>query len=417
MNPIHAHFAHFHPNVIMVFGALLLFGVAGGMIANRIKWMPTITAFMLLGTLIGPDGAGLISKTMLSESAALVDIALGLILYRLGNMLHPKAMLRSKRLMVTSALSTALTFLAGFVLVRLSGNASATAALIGGIVVSSSPAVLVHVSEELHAEGPVSERAKSLVALNNLFSFLIFSVALPFAMVTHEKSLGDVFLVPLFRLAVAAAVGIGIGFLAIRIARLLGPEDEHYRFAIVVGAVMLTLGLSSSLGASALLAPLVLGITTRGLETRQVNLSRVGLGEGGDLFYIILFVMAGAEIHLQALAEMGFAPLFLALARCAGIFAGIFIAARLTGADKAQTVPTTLLLIPMAGMAIGLVATTSNLVPEMGVRIADTVYAMVALFETVGPFAVTAAFRMAGEAHKGENCAEICAVENEKPPS
>ncbi len=247
---------------------------------------------------------------------------------------------------------------------RFSGHASAPAALIGGIVVSSSPAVLVHVSEELHAEGPVSERAKSLVALNNLFSFLIFSVALPFAMLTHENSLGDVVLLPLYRLAGAAAVGIAVAWLAVRIAHLLGPDDEHYRFAIVIGAVMLTLGLAGSLGASALLGPLVLGITTRGLETRHVILSRVGLGEGGDLFYIILFVMAGAEIHLQGLGDMGLAPLLLALARCAGIFAGIFLAASLMGIDEKQTLPTTLLLVPMAGMAIGLVATTNNLVPR-----------------------------------------------------
>ncbi len=101
MNPIHAHVLHFHPNVIMVFGTLLLFGVAGGMIANRIKWMPTITAFMLLGVAIGPDGLGLITRGVLSESSALVDVALGLILYSLGNMLHPRAMLRSKKLLVT----------------------------------------------------------------------------------------------------------------------------------------------------------------------------------------------------------------------------------------------------------------------------------------------------------------------------
>ncbi len=44
----------------------------------------------------------------------------------------------------------------------------------------------------------------------------------------------------------------------------------------------------------------------------------------------------------------------------------------------------------------------------MGVKIADTVYAMVAFFETIGPFAVTAAFRMAGEAHKHAACAADC---------
>ena len=402
MDLIHTQFSQFHPNAITVFGTLLLFGVAGGMIANRIKWMPTITAFMALGATIGPHGIGLISKPMLSESAVLIDIALGLILYRLGNMLHPMVMIQSRRLMLTSTLEIILTFLLTFLLVRALGNNNTLAALIGAIAVSSSPAVLVHTSEELLADGPITERAKSLVALNNLFSFLIFSFALPFAMITGEKTLGDVFLIPLYRLAGASIVGIIMGWMAIRIAGLLKKNDEHYRFAIVIGAVMLTVGLSGTLGVSSLFAPLVLGISTRGFETSKINLSRVGLGEGGDLFYIILFVMAGAKINLHALIENGIAPILLAIVRSIGIFSGIILAARLTGVPRVQSTATALLLIPMAGMAIGLVATTNNLVPEMGGKIAAIVYTMVALFETIGPFAAKHAFQISGEAGRKE---------------
>lgn len=390
----------FHPNTIMVFGLLLMFGVAGGMIANRIKWMPTITAFMLLGVITGPHGLGLITKTMLSNSSVLIDLALGLILYRLGNMLHPQAMLRSRRLMLMSALEISLTFLMVFLLVRFLGYGNVLAALIGAIAVSSSPAVLVHACEELRAKGPITERAKSLVALNNLFSFLIFSLALPFAMVTQEKSLGDVFLMPFYRLVGAAGVGVMMGWLAIRIAGLLGKNDEHYRFAIVIGAILLTLGISHMLGMSALFSPLVMGMATRGFETSKVNLSRVGLGEGGDLFYIILFVMAGAKINLSSLVETGVAPVLLAIVRSLGIFAGIFLAARLAGFANTNSTATGLLLIPMAGMAIGLVATTNSLVPEMGDRMATMVYIMVAIFETVGPFAATYAIRSSGEEGK-----------------
>lgn len=400
MDAIYKLITNFHPNPIMIFGVLLLFGVAGGMIANRIKWMPTITAFMTLGALIGPHAAGLITKNMLDNSAVLIDIALGLILYRLGNMLHPKAMLRSKRLMITSSIAISLTFCASFILVLFLGRSTPVAALIAAIAISSSPAVLVHVSEELGAKGIITERAKSLVALNNLSSFLIFSLALPFAMVKSSKSLADALLVPLYGLLVGAIIGVVVGWMAIRITRLLGARDEHYRFVIVIGAVMLTLGLASTLGASLLFAPLVLGVATRGFETSKSNLSRVGLGEGMDLFYIILFVMAGAKIDFHAVIAAGMVPVMLALVRSLGIFVGIFAAARFTGHTVRQSLGTSLLLIPMAGMAIGLVATTNNLVPEMGATIAAIVYAMIAIFETIGPFAATRAFLLVGEAGK-----------------
>ncbi len=83
MNPIHAHFAHFHPNVIMVFGALLLFGVAGGMIANRIKWMPTITAFMLLGAPTS-EGKGCFFIFGCGQKSELLDLTLYPVGLRVG---------------------------------------------------------------------------------------------------------------------------------------------------------------------------------------------------------------------------------------------------------------------------------------------------------------------------------------------
>jgi Kef-type K+ transport system membrane component KefB len=408
MDLIREQVGNFHPNTIMVFGVLLLFGVAGGLVANRVKWMPTITAFMTLGAIIGPHGLGLITKPVLSGSLVLIDIALGLILYRLGSMLHPRAMLKSRRLMATAGVSISITFICTFALVVALGYNGTLAALIGAIAVSSSPSVLVHVADELGAKGPITDRAKSLVTLNNLASFLIFSLALPFAMITPERALDDVFLLPLYQLALGGFVGVGVAWMAHRITRLLRPRDEHYRFAIVIGAVMLALGLSSTLGASSLFAPLVLGVATRGFETSKANLTRQGLGEGGDLFYIILFVMAGAKINFAALVETGFTPFFLFVVRTAGIFAGVYLAARLmTGAlrgaqERMQFLSTSLLLVPMAGMAIGLVVTLSELVPEMGYQVSAIVYAMVALFETVGPFAAMHAFRMAGEVAKKE---------------
>lgn len=390
------------PNTIVVFGMLLMFGVLGGMIANRIRWMPTITAFMVLGFAVGPHGLGLVTQLMLVDSSVLIDIALGLILYKLGNMLHPRAMLRSRKLMAASAAESGLTFLLVAVFALALGYDKVLATLIGAIAVSSSPAVLVHISDEMGAKGPVTERAKSLVALNNMFSFLIFSMSLPFAMVTEEKTLGTVFILPMYRLFGAAAVGLAVGWVAVRIARLLHKRDEHYRFAIVIGAVMTTVGLSDMLNMSSLFAPLILGMSTRWFETSKHNLSRVGLGEGGDLFYIVLFVMAGAKLDPGVILETGIIPFLLVIVRCCGKFAGVFLVSAYSGFDKLKSAATGLLLVPMAGMAIGLAATTSDFVPELGVRVTSIVFTMVALFETIGPFAATRAFLMTGEAASPE---------------
>ena len=122
-----------HPNAMLAFGMLLLLGVTGGLIANRIHLMPTITAFMLLGLLTGPHGLGLITADMMKDAHVIIDIALGLILYKLGNMLHPEAMLRSKRIMLTAILESLLTFAGVTFAVKFLGNSWTVAALIGAI--------------------------------------------------------------------------------------------------------------------------------------------------------------------------------------------------------------------------------------------------------------------------------------------
>ena len=53
------------------------------------------------------------------------------------------------------------------------------ASLIGAIVISSSPAVLLHVAHEVQAKGIVTDSTMTLVALNNLISFTAFSAVIP----------------------------------------------------------------------------------------------------------------------------------------------------------------------------------------------------------------------------------------------
>jgi len=387
-------------NTLLVFGLCLVCGVAGGMVANRISWMPTITAFMMLGLIVGPSGLHIISKPMLKEASVFIDIALGLIIYKLGTMLHPYAMIHSRRLMTIALAEGVLSYVLVFAAAKMLGLENLVSAIIAAISVSSSPAVLVHVSEEMRAKGPISYRAKSLVAINNLLAFFLFSLSLPFSVADGEASKFVIIGLPLYRLAAAVIIGAAVAWVAVQVARRLQPQDEHFRFAIVIGAVMVTLGLCTMFNASALLSPLVLGIAIRWFETSRHKLSQVPLGEGGDLFFIVLFVLAGAKIDIGNLIEIGIVPVVLVIVRCIGKTIGIYGAGQAHGIDRDHSAATSMMLIPMAGMAIGLVATTSQFAPHVGTVVATVVFAMVAILETVGPFLVTHALRLCGEAGK-----------------
>ncbi len=406
MDSFLTEFISFQPNVMFVFGMFLLMGVLGGTLASRLKWMPTITSFMFIGFMIGPHGLGIIDKTVLGESSVLTDIAIGLILYRLGNMLHPRQMLHSKRLMMMAALETGTTFILTTLLMLALGYDLVFSSIIGAISVSSSPAVLVHVSEELKTKGPVTEHVKSLVAMNNLISFLLFSFVMPAALIKYQsESIDNLILIPFIPfipLIGAIIIGVLIAWLAIHITKLLHEHDQHYRFAIIVGAVMLTLGTCTMFGISSLLAPLVLGIATRWFESSKHNLTRITLGEGGDIFFIILFVMAGAKIDPSLFLALGLAPILLVLIRSLSKFMGVIAASRHNRFFRPQEKAISLLLIPMAGMAIGLASALNHLDSEIASEIEAIVFSMVAIFETIGPLAAAYAFRLCGEAGKAK---------------
>ncbi|MBU1438382.1 MAG: cation:proton antiporter [Gammaproteobacteria bacterium] len=381
---------------LLSFGVLLVVGALGGYLAHRWSWLPSITGFMLVGLLVGPSGLGLLDYDTLKEARILVDIALALILYRLGSSLDLRFIRRSPRIVFVAAIESAATFCAVFALCYFLGFSALIAAVIGAILISSSPAVLLHVAHEVGAKGPVTESAKTLVALNNLMSFLVFALVIPALLLHENASWQEVVLHPLYLLLgsgfLGLVIGLGLHFVISRTAKA-----GQYKLAMVVGALMFTLGLAQQLQLSMLFAPLIVGIVVRSVE-RDVVVSAMEFGSAFELFFIVLFVFAGASLHLAELIQYGPVILALVLTRSLVKLAAVSVSLRFALQPWRQSSATGLLLIPMAGLAIGLVQTASQLVPEQATVIAAVVLGAVTLFETLGPPMAAFAFGLAGEA-------------------
>lgn len=384
-------------NLLVVFGILLAFGTLGGLLAARLRWLPTITGFMALGLIVGPSGLGLLSQQALEGARVLVDIALGLILFQLGATLHPWQAVRNRALMLTSLVESGATFLVILGLMVWMGSPPVVAVLAAAIAVSSSPAVLMHVARELHAAGPTVDAAESLVALNNVFAFVLFSLALPFALRDSHVELGTALLLPTYQMLGAIGVSVVVAWVVTQIARLTRVDEHHFRFALVVGAVMMSLGLAQALKVSTLFAALTLGIACRWLQGRS-RLTRVHFGGGADVFFIILFVFAGANLHLGDVLTYAPAALAFVLVRSLAKTASVYGCGRAFGHSHRQSLSTGLLLVPMAGLAIGLVQTIAGMMPVLGAQVSALVLAAVAVFETIGPPIAALALRYSGDA-------------------
>lgn len=384
-------------NVLLVFGVLLAFGTLGGLLAARVRWLPTITGFMALGLVVGPSGVGLLSREALDGAKVLVDIALGLILFQLGATLHPWMAVRNRALLVTSLAEGGATFAVILALMIWIGAPPVVAVLAAAIAVSSSPAVLMHVSHELRAAGPTVDAAEALVAMNNVLAFLLFSLALPFALRDSDVGLRIALLLPAYQAFGAIAVSVVVAWVVTRVGLLTRADEQHLRFALVVGAVMLSIGLAQALKVSSLFASLTLGIACRWLQGRS-RLTRVEFGGGADVFFIILFVFAGANLHVHEVVQYAPVAIAFVVARSAAKAASVYGCGLAFQHPHRQSISAGLLLLPMAGLAIGLVQTTGWLVPALADQVSAIVLAAVAVFETIGPPIAAFALRLSGDA-------------------
>jgi len=382
-------------NTLFYFGFLLFCGAIGGYVTHRWPWLPSITGFMLVGLIAGPNVLGLVDHAALAESRIIIDVALGLILYRLGLSLDIKRLVHDRQLIVISLVEGTLTFVAVLFGLSWIGIHGLTAAVIAAIAVSSSPAVLIHVANELGASGPVTERAKSLVALNNVLAFLIFSALLPLLYSNAEAPMITILGGPVYQLLGSALLGGAMG-MSLHMAARKTKQAHQYHLALVVGAVAITLGAAITLKLSTLFAPLVLGIVVRSIERAEL-IANLEFGPAFELFFIALFVYAGASLHLSEIVQFTPAALVLVFGRSLAKWLGVGVTARLLGASNRQAATTGLLLIPMAGLAIGLANTTLTLFQQQGAVVSSVILAAVAVLETVGPPISAKALRWSGD--------------------
>lgn len=381
---------------LLAFGVVLLVGAVGGYVSHRVSWLPSITGFMLVGFLCGPSVLDILSAQTIASSRVLIDIALALILFRLGLSLDIKKLRHSPALIGTSLVESALTFGLVFGALQLFNVSIAVSVLVAAITVSSSPAVLLHVAHEVKAAGAITESTKTLVALNNMFSFIAFSAALPLLHYDRGAIWTVALFQPLYQLLGSLLLGLVMGW-ALHVVSIKTQQATQYKLALVIGAVMVAIALASELKLSLLFAPLVMGVVIKTMERKAVT-SNIEFGSAFELFFIVLFVFAGAGLHLSELIQFAPAVVALVLVRSLAKVVGATVMPRAFGKPLRTGASTGLLLIPMAGLAIGLVQTSNGLFPEQAPTIAAIILGAVTVFETLGPPIAAFAFRFAGEA-------------------
>ena len=381
-------------NGFVLFGLLMLAGLMGGEFAARTGFLPRITGFIIIGFALGPSMLGWVSPAMLDSAQVFVDVALGLILFQLGRLLDLSLVWRERSLVVAALAEAGLAFVAIFLVLLQFDIPAMQAAVAAAIGISSSPAVVLLVVRELGARGPLTDRSLMLVAMNNILSFLAFTALLPFIHYAHNPDWQNAVLEPAYVLGVSLAIAGFFAWLLLQFARVL-PKEETTQFALLIAMIVGTVGVAKLANGSMLLSLLALGVMTRNLDRRE-HVLPVDFGSGGEIFFVLLFEVAGARLHLSDLTSAGFAAVAFVLARFAGKSAGVMVAVRgRLGAHQSALMGLT--LVPMAGMAIGLTQHTAERYPEFAATLSAIVLGAIVILETVGPVVTEFALKRSGE--------------------
>src|SRR5262245_43160073 len=72
---------------LVLLGALLIAGLLGGEFAQRLLGLPRITGYVAIGIAAGPEALGVRHTPLSGEARALIDLALGLVVFELGHRL------------------------------------------------------------------------------------------------------------------------------------------------------------------------------------------------------------------------------------------------------------------------------------------------------------------------------------------
>lgn len=379
-------------------GMMLTAALAGSVLGRYLR-LPLVTAYLLVGLAMGPSLLNAIPKEQLERLKPLSDMAMALVLFTMGSQFRFTRYRRIWRRAIRLSLAElGMTFalVAGGLLLVESWHG---AVVLGAMALATAPATTILVFKEASAEGPLTETATLLVALNNLAAVVAFEVILcvvQTSLGTAPASILDEFHSLLFDLLYSIALGL-IGGLVVSYFSGLWRQERW--LVLLVAVTALLLGICLQYDVSYLLTFLTMGVVVANASDRSRDVAGE-LDRVTGLLCVIFFVIHGAEMDLVKLWNIGYVGVAYIALRMLGKWVGPFLAAdpHKDGSLVKRYLGAT--LWAQAGMAIvlaGVASKPENGLGDLGSDLQTVILGTVVFFEILGPLAIRGAVYRAGE--------------------
>lgn len=382
--------------------------------------LPSVTAFLCAGVLVGPyvlgalnvPGLGFNSHEAVEGMSLISDVALGFIAFSIGNEFRLCELKKTGKQAVVIGIFQALvaTLFVDLALILLhyimpDKISVAQTITLGAIATATAPAATLMVVRQYKAKGPLTNLLLPIVALDDAVGLIVFAVSFGIAktLVTGTVDIISIILNPLIEIMASLILGAIMGWVLTKLETLFNSNTN--RLNLTIGIVFLTASLSMlkfeigniHIGFSSLLTCMMLGTVFCNICSLSEDLMAAADKWTSPLF-AVFFVVSGAELELSVFTDWAIVVIgaVYILFRSLGKYFGAFASAKMVACSPEICKYLGITLLPQAGVALGMCTTAMQLGAEGNLIRNITLFAVL-IYELFGPLFTKMALTAAGD--------------------
>ena len=368
---------------LITLGGLLLLGLLTDAIGRKSP-LPRVTLLIIFGVIIGKEGLNWIPSESYDWFPMIADMALLMVGFLLGSQLKLNFLKSYGRTVFWVSLSvTIVTFTVVLFGLSLTYLSWIQAMIFASIAVATAPAAVSDVVEEQNIKSPFSRILLGVVAIDDAWGLILFSVVLSFIpLYTGDGVAYDAIWQGFRELSGAVLLGIVLG---LPMAYLSGRiKSGKLTVSEAIGMVFLCGGLAHGLEVSHLLAVMTMGAVVVNFASHHKR--PIHTIENIEWpFLSLFFLLSGATLEIDILLTLGWLGGGYVLLRILARLVGASIGARLAGLPAKQRYWMGVALLPQAGIALGMALVASQKYPAITQELLPLVIAATLFFELIGP--------------------------------
>lgn len=406
-------------------GTLLSVSVAllAGLLMTRVFKpfkLPSVTAYLIAGILIGPYclgrlGLGFDSHNAVEALGLIAEVALGFIAFSIGSEFKLSELKKTGKqafvIGIFQALVAALLVDIALIVtaVLLPDKISIPQAIVlGAIATATAPAATLMVVRQYKADGPLTKLLLPIVALDDAVGLIVFAVSFGIAktMLSGNLDLISIIVNPLMEIGFSLLLGAIMGWILTQLEKIFNSNTN--RLNMTIAFVFVTVALSMTeihigplhISFSSLLVCMMLGTVFDNICPLADDLMEKSERWTSPLL-AVFFVISGAELELNVFADWAIVVIGVVyiLFRCLGKYIGSYASAKATKCSPEICKYLGITLFPQAGVALGMcsIVAASADMGTQGALIRNITLFAVLIYELVGPLLTRQALTAAGD--------------------